>query len=111
MDSVEISNCGQKDSTRAALRFDQAAAASSTISNSAIHTGLSRAITVKKSNSLKFLNNVFYNFRPIGANFESAINIEFSGNVMLHIVQDKADFEPRGGVLMCSNPLTGCRLM
>jgi len=111
LDSVEIYNCSQIDTEKAAIRFEQAAASNSQISNCAIHNGLGWGIKAKKSNNIKILDNVIFNFRPIGVNLQSVMMLEYSRNVLLHVVLRPyfPGIDMMGGVFTCSNPVTNCR--
>ena len=82
MDSVEIYNCSQIDTDRAALRFVNAANKNQIISNSAIHNGLSWAVSIKSSKNILLKDNVVFNFRPVGINIGSSSNITLDGNVV-----------------------------
>jgi len=46
MDHVQVYNCSQRDTPNSAIRFEQAVGGSSRISNSAIHHGQDRAMTI-----------------------------------------------------------------
>lgn len=54
LDSVEIWNCSQSDSYKAALRFDNAATLESKVINSAIHNGNAWGVRVVSSNNILF---------------------------------------------------------
>jgi len=60
MDSVEIFNCSQIDTFKAAIRFESAAALHSSITNSAIHNGYAWGLNVKASANIHIKNNIFF---------------------------------------------------
>jgi len=66
MDNVEIHNCSQIDTFKAALRFEAATTLHSSVTNSAIHNGYSWGLNIKSSRNIHIENNVFFNFRPVG---------------------------------------------
>jgi len=75
LDSVEIWNCSQTDSYKAALRFDNAATLYSQVTNSAIHNGNAWGVRVVSSKNILFENNVIFAFAPIGFGVLSSANI------------------------------------
>lgn len=85
MDSVEIFNCSQIDTFKAAVRFEGAASLESSVTNSALHSGYSWGVYIKGSQNIKFNNNIVFNFRPVGVNIASSNNIQVDGNVIAHI--------------------------
>ena len=66
MDSVEVFNCSQIDTLKAAIRFESASTLPSSVTNSAIHNGYAWGLHVTGSSNINITNNVFFNFRPIG---------------------------------------------
>lgn len=82
MDSVEIYNCSQIDTFKAALRFESAVQSHSSVTNSAIHNGLGWGINVKASKNILFKDNVIFGFRPIGVGIDVSHNITFDNNVV-----------------------------
>lgn len=62
LDSVEIFNCSQQDTYRAALRFEGNSNSYSTVSNSAIHGGIGWAMNVQTGANLYFRDNVWFDF-------------------------------------------------
>ena len=52
MDNVEIFNCSQIDTFKAALRFEGASQKWSSITNSAIHNGYGWGLRVKSSSNI-----------------------------------------------------------
>ena len=68
MDNVEVYNCSQYDTFRAALRFDGAKTKKSEVTNSAFHHGLGKGFQIYNSKNIKLKNNVFYDFIQFGGN-------------------------------------------
>jgi len=66
MQNVEIFNCSQIDTLKAAIRFESATTLPSSIVNSSIHNGYSWGLNIMGSANINISNNVFFNFRPIG---------------------------------------------
>lgn len=72
MDHVEIYNCSQWDTYKAAIRFEGASTLHSMISNSAIHNGLGWGANIINSANIYMKNNWFYDFRPVGVAIDSS---------------------------------------
>jgi len=116
MDSVEIFNCSQIDTFKAAIRFESASTLHSSVTNSAIHNGYSWGLNVKNSANIHLENNIFFQFRPIGVGIQGSRNITFDHNVVGGVV-DRTTFEAgdqmvdkAGGVSICAylEPDTNC---
>jgi len=75
LDSVEIKNCSQRDTYKAALRFDTAATLWSSVNNSAIHNGFGWGVSVILSENIVFFNNMIFGFTPIGFAVQTSKNI------------------------------------
>ena len=86
MDNVEIFNCSQIDTFKAALRFQSASQLYSSVTNSAVHNGYAWGIHVTASANIHIKDNIFFNFRPIGAGIRSSRNITFDNNIVGGIV-------------------------
>lgn len=108
MDSVEVFNCSQIDTFKAAVRFESAATLASSLTNSAIHNGYAWGLHITGSSNINVTNNVFFNFRPIGLGVQKSRNITIDDNVVSGIIErttietldqvvDKA-----GGISICS---------
>jgi hypothetical protein len=99
MDNVEIFNCSQIDTEKAALRWENNALGHSMVSNSTIHHGLSWGVNVKASQNVILKNNIIWGFRPLGVVFQSMpVNITFDDNVIGHVVM-RTTFEAGDGLL------------
>ena len=80
MDNVEIYNCSQYDTWKAAIRFEAHKLGYSRISNSAIHHGLGVAVNVIFSQNVEFLNNNVYTFTRYGMVIQTSSTITFDNN-------------------------------
>jgi hypothetical protein len=60
IDQVEIYNCSQYDTWKAALRFDSNKLGFSRVSNSAIYSGLGIGLEIAFSENVEIINNNFY---------------------------------------------------
>lgn len=87
MDNVEIYNCSQKNTLKAAIRFDGASGKYSSLTNSVMHNGLAWGITVENSANIHISNNVIFGFQPIGVGMNSVRNITFDNNFVAHITE------------------------
>lgn len=108
MDSVEIFNCSQIDTFKAAIRFESASTLPSSITNSAIHNGYAWGLHITGSANINVTDNVFFNFRPIGLGVQKSRNCTIDNNVVSGIIErttietldqvvDKA-----GGISICA---------
>lgn len=66
MRNVEIFNCSQIDTLKAALRFESAATHYSEVSNCSFHNGYAWGFRAVGSANINITGNIFHNFRPIG---------------------------------------------
>lgn len=115
MDNVEVSGCSQKDTTKAALRWESATGASSSVTNCAIHSGQGWGINAAGSHNLHFANNMVFGFKAIGATFKSVKNVTFDSNMVADV--QFRDFsgtdainDKWAGVAICSLPSrSNCR--
>lgn len=107
MDSVEVYNCSQYDTEKAALRFEGVTLGHSGISNSAIYQGLGWGIAIQSASNLLFKNNIVFSFVKMGININSATNITISGNLVSNIGQRTIiaydqSIDTTGGILGCA---------
>jgi hypothetical protein len=113
MENVEIHNCSQIDTEKAAIRFESANQEASSITGCSIHNGYGWAIKASSSSNIVFRDNVIFNFRPIGVNLMNVKNVVFDRNIVMHIVRrttfpDGNVVDMMGGVIGCSLPLSSC---
>lgn len=85
IDSVEIYNCSQYDTYKAAIRFQGAYGSWSSVSNSAIHHGLGIGIQIETAANVILTNNTFFDFVKYGFNVVTAQNITADGNFVGYI--------------------------
>jgi len=69
--NVEIYNCSQADTERAALEWKGASGGWSHIANVSIHNGKGQGVFMQASANVKVENSVIYNFMKIGFNIVS----------------------------------------
>jgi hypothetical protein len=99
MDNVEIFNCSQIDTEKAALRWENNVAGHSSITNSTIHHGLSWAVNIKNSKNIIMKDNVVWGFRPLGVVMQNnPSNVTFEDNIVGHVVM-RTTFEAGDGLL------------
>jgi hypothetical protein len=112
MDSVEIYNCSQLSTHKAALRFDGATELYSSITNSAIHNGESWGININLSQNIFFKNNIVFKFKQFGLIMKSSKNITIDDNIIGAIsTRDDNEashggFDPEGVFSICSMEAT-----
>jgi len=78
--NVEVYNCSQIDTERAAIRFEGATTLPSSIINSTFHNGLGWGGRFKNAANLILQNNIWFSFRPVAVAIDSARNITFDSN-------------------------------
>ncbi len=107
MTNVEIYNCSQYDTYKAALRFEEAKLGESKIINSSIHHGLGFAINVEFSNNILFRGNNIYNFVKYGVNIMTSKNISIDNNWVTGIygrdITSKSLKDDNGAILACAH--------
>ncbi len=109
IDSIEFENGGQKDTRKAAIRFENAIATKlSFVRNSAFHNSWGWGMMAKRSKNIDVEHNVFYNFRPVGVGMDDVQNVKINGNIVMHVVGRKTvevigkHVDMEGGLLICS---------
>jgi hypothetical protein len=85
LDNVEIYNCSQINTMKAAIRFEGAAGKWSSVTNSAIHHGLGWGVNFQSSANVNFDNNIVFGFKPIGVSMLTVANITMNNNIVAHI--------------------------
>jgi hypothetical protein len=85
IDNVEVYNCSQYDTWKAALRFQGTKLGFSRVSNSAIYMGLGMGLEIMFANNVEIVNNNFYEFLKYGANIVTSNNITLDGNWIVAI--------------------------
>lgn len=107
LQNVEIHNCSQADTQKAALRFESALGNWSRVHNSSIHNGHGWAVAIKASESITLSNNVIFGFRQFGIGVLAVENFTLDGNVIAHIEERESTgaqnhVDARGVVAICS---------
>lgn len=108
MDSVEMYNCSQIDTEKAAIRFENAVEYNHVVKHCSFHNGFGWGANIKRSQKVKLEGNVWFNFRPVGVGFNEVKDIVFTENVVAHVLErttldtEKTVLDKWGGVLMCS---------
>lgn len=77
-DHVEVENCSQRNTFKAAIRFEGAMGGYSTITNSVVHNSLAWSISVMRSNNVHLESSSFIGSFAIG------VHMDFVRNVTLH---------------------------
>jgi len=106
-DNVEIYNCSQYDTYKAALRFEGAKLGKSQVSNSAIHHGLGIAIHVEFAENVVIRNNNIYNFQKYGINIMTSKNVHIDQNWLFAVysrnISTRDMKDTIGGILACAH--------
>lgn len=87
MDNVEVYNCSQADTAKAAVRFEGVTGKTSSITNSAIHNGLGWGVSITSAAKVVMKNNVVFGFRPFGVSMLTVSNIIFKDNIVAHVYE------------------------
>ena len=77
-DNVEVENCSQRNTFKAAIRFEGAYGGYSTITNTVVHNSLAWSVSVMRSNNVHLESSTFVGSRAIG------VQMDFVKNVTLH---------------------------
>jgi hypothetical protein len=85
MDSVEVFNCSQYDTLKAAFRFDGAAGGYSSITNSSLDNGWGQGITILGSKNIFIQNTNLFSFLRFGIFIDSSFNITLDGNLVVGV--------------------------
>ena len=106
MDNVEVYNCSQYDTFKAALRFESSGTLSSSVTNSVFRNGLGKGLQILNAKNVFLKDNIFFDFIQWGGNVQSSSDITLDGNVFFHIgVRFTAAgklIPPNGGLLVCA---------
>ena len=108
LDSVEIFNCSQIDTEKAALRFESATELYSSVTNTAIHNGEGYGVSLKLSKNIFFKNNIVFKFRQFGFIMRESKNVTIDDNIVGAIgTRDSVEaahgsFDPEGVFSICS---------
>lgn len=85
MDNVEVYNCSQYDTFKAALRFESNGILPSSVTNSVFRNGLGKGLQVVNSKNVLLKDNIFFDFVQWGGNVQSSTDITLEGNAFFHI--------------------------
>lgn len=97
LDNVEVRNCSQRDTYKAAIRFESAMFANSIISNSVVHGGLGWLLYIKNSAHITIENSDFIGGRGIGVHLHNTIDVLLDGIFV-------ADIHPRLEQMLALEP-------
>ncbi len=105
LDNVEVYNCSQYDTYKAALRFEGALSQWSNISNSVVHHGLGWGVHLTLAANINIENTVIFSFVNFGTNINTCDNITFDSNAIINIYQRNFTAanlnDPRAGLAIC----------
>ena len=79
-DYVQVYNCSQEDTFKAALRWEGAIGGTSRVSNSAVHGSLAWLTSVYKSNNVELTSSTFVGARAIGMHSDFVRNYKLTNN-------------------------------
>jgi hypothetical protein len=121
LDSVEIQYGGQKDTRRAAIRFEGSVAKSQTVKNSVVHEGPGWMFHGIRSKGMTVDNNVFWGGNQVGVGWNMVMASTFNNNFVGWVEPRNdlnaigmATLDVMGGALFCSltypSPCPGIRI-
>lgn len=80
LDNVEIKNCGQRDTDRAAFRTAYNTLGTQTVINSVIWQGLGWGVNIMSSSNIHFERNIVLGFSPTAFAIRSSDQVTVTGN-------------------------------
>ena len=80
LDYVQVYNCSQEDTFKAAIRWEGAIGGTSRVSNSAVHGSLAWLASVYKSNNVELTSSTFVGARAIGVHTDLVRNFKMTNN-------------------------------
>lgn len=104
---MEIYNASQHYSERAALRFESAIGAHSSVVNCSVHNGLGWSASIYKSANIHLEGNVFWVAKPVGLRVDHATNVTIKNNFVGQVTERDVDgsggfIDKWGAYLICS---------
>ena len=106
--NVEVFNCSQANTQKAAIRFDGASSSKSSITNSSIHNGHGWGVSILNSANVVLHNNLIFNFKPFGIYTQTVQNITIDSNVIAYIKERDSSLagkwvvDRRAGIQVCA---------
>ena len=78
-ENVEVSNCSQRNTHKAAIRFEGATGGYSSIVGSSVHNSLAWSVSVKSSYNVELRDSVFVGAYAIGVHMDMVRNVTMQG--------------------------------
>lgn len=113
-DNVQVYNCSQRNTYKAAIRFENAIGGASKVSNSVVHGSRAWSVSVYKSNNVILENSAFVGAKAIGVHMDLVRNVTmdntFTGDVSKRKI-DAGDMfvDKEGCVAICSYMTQGSK--
>lgn len=113
-DNVEVENCSQRNTFKAAIRFEGAMGGYSSVSNSVVHNSQAWSVSVMRSNNILLKDSSFLGSTAIGVHLDFVRNITmdgtFTGDVMPRTLSAGDGFvDKEGCVAICSYMTQGSK--
>ena len=107
LDNVEVDNCSQRNTHKAAIRFEGALAGTHSIRESVVHNSLAWSVSVLRSRGVQIDRSAFVGSRAIGVHIDYANSVamrdSFTGDVMPRELTAGDQFvDKEGCVAVCS---------
>ena len=111
---MEIYNASQQYTARAALRFEGAIGAHSSVVNCSVHNGLGWSASVYKSANIHLEGNTFWVSKPVGLRVDTGTNITIKNNFVGQVTERDGDgsggfIDKWGAYVICSLEGSTCR--
>jgi len=106
-DNVEVTRCSQRDTERAAVRFNGAIGRSSSISQSVVHTSQAWSLLVTNSRNIDIVDSSFIGAKAVGVNLNSITNVHLDGVFVADVIERNItaldhEVDKRACVAFCS---------
>lgn len=113
-DNVEVENCSQRNTFKAAIRFEGAMGGWSSITNSVVHNSLAWSVSVMRSNNVLLENSAFVGSFAIGVQMDFVRNVTMTGTFTGDVLKRKFTagdmfVDKEGCVAVCSYMTQGSK--
>lgn len=85
IDNVEFYNCSQRNTYKAAIRFENVISMPQNISNSVVHGSLAWGLYIKSSSLVEVTNTSFIGAKAVGVNLHAVTNVKMANNIVADV--------------------------
>lgn len=105
-DNVQVYNCSQADTYKAAIRFESAMGAYSRVSNSTVHNSMAWSVSVFRSNNVVLTDSYFIGSVSIGVHIDFVKNFTMTrtmtADVMIRVFKGFNMVDKEACVAICT---------